>query len=91
MSYRVLQVGPISIGKVAAPSWETRTALLHFHGMSKVEALSACLVSLLGLTIIHLSFDLLGTLQQVVYAFCLISFSQVQLKTPVQVSLRHCE
>lgn len=32
----VLQVGSVSIGKVAAPAWETRTALLHFRGMSKV-------------------------------------------------------
>ena len=84
-------MGPVSIGKVAAPSWETRTALLHFHGMSKVQALFACLVSLQGPTIINLSFDLLGTLQQVVYAFCAMSFSQVQLKPPMQVSLRHYE
>ena len=37
MSYPGLQVGPVSIGKVAAISWETRTALLHFHGMSNVR------------------------------------------------------
>ena len=35
-SHPIPQVGPVSIGKVVALSWETRTALLHFQGMTKV-------------------------------------------------------
>ena len=63
-SHLIPQVGPVSIGKVAAPSWETRTALLHSHGKSEVWVTSPSQVTLLMSTCIDLSRNLSKMLYQ---------------------------